>query len=54
MEKIVTALRRDRQATLVRGNAKTRDVRDPKPARDVAPGKGWAFTDHRTLAEIIA
>jgi hypothetical protein len=27
---------------------------DPKPARDVAPDERWAFTDHRTLAEVIA
>ena len=23
-----------------------------KPARDVAPGESWAFTEHRTLAEM--
>jgi len=26
----------------------------PRAAHDVAPGECWAFTDHRTLAEIIA
>jgi hypothetical protein len=25
-----------------------------RPARDVAPGQGWAFKDHRTMAEVIA
>jgi hypothetical protein len=25
-----------------------------RPARDIAPGECWAFTDHRTLAEIMA
>ena len=26
----------------------------PRPARDVAPGECWAFTDHRTMAQVIA
>jgi hypothetical protein len=26
----------------------------PTPARDVAPGDCWAFTDHRTMAEVMA
>jgi hypothetical protein len=25
-----------------------------RPARDVAPGERWAFTEHRSMAEIIA
>ncbi len=24
-----------------------------KPARDVKPGESWAFTEHRTMAEVI-
>jgi len=28
--------------------------RDPRPARDVAPGERWAFVEHRTMAEVIA
>jgi hypothetical protein len=28
--------------------------RDPKPARGVTPGECWAFTDHRTIAEVLA
>jgi hypothetical protein len=34
--------------------ADTRDSRQPKPVRDVAPGECWAFTDYRSLAEIMA
>ena len=30
------------------------DQRDARAARDVAPGECWAFTNHRTLAEIMA
>jgi hypothetical protein len=26
----------------------------PMPARDVAPGECWAFTDHRTMAQVMA
>lgn len=26
----------------------------PQAARDVPPGQSWAFTDHRTLAEVYA
>ena len=26
----------------------------PTPARDVPVGTSWAFTDHRTLAEVAA
>lgn len=28
--------------------------RDPRAARDVAPGLPWVFVEHRTLAEVIA
>ena len=28
--------------------------RDPRAARDVAPGEPWMFVEHRTLAEVIA
>lgn len=28
--------------------------RDPRAARDVAPGEPWVFAWHRTLAEVIA
>jgi hypothetical protein len=28
--------------------------RDPRAARDVAPGELWAFFEHRSLAEVIA
>ncbi len=27
---------------------------DPRRARDVASGEGWAFDEHRTMAEVIA
>lgn len=27
--------------------------RDPRAARDVAPGMPWVFFEHRTLAEVI-
>jgi hypothetical protein len=26
----------------------------PRAARDVASGERWAFTDHRTMADVIA
>jgi len=29
-------------------------ARDPRAARDVAPGTLWAFVEHRTLAEVMA
>lgn len=29
-------------------------VRDPRAARDVAPGEPWVFFEHRTLAEVFA
>jgi hypothetical protein len=28
--------------------------RDPRAARDVAPGERWTFPDHRSMAEVIA
>ncbi len=30
------------------------DADDPRAARDVPQGECWAFTDHRTMAEIVA
>jgi len=27
---------------------------DPKPARDVPAGERWAFTEHRSVADLIA
>lgn len=27
--------------------------RDPRAARDVAPGEPWVFFDHRSMAEVI-
>jgi hypothetical protein len=28
--------------------------RDPRAARDVAPGRLWVFPEHRSLAEVFA
>jgi hypothetical protein len=54
MEQIVSALRRDLTDMFVREQPDTRDLGTPKPARDVAPGECWAFTNHRTMAQVIA
>jgi hypothetical protein len=27
---------------------------EPRAARDVPPGECWSFTEHRTLADVIA
>jgi hypothetical protein len=53
MEKMVTTPLGDRNPALVRRRADIRAIRNPRPARDVRPGESWAFTDHRTMAEIM-
>jgi hypothetical protein len=40
--------------TSIEPGADTSCNRDSKPARDVVPGECWVFSDHRTLAELIA
>jgi hypothetical protein len=49
-------LRRVRYLQFVKIVAETKadDAREPRAARNVAPGECWAFIDHRTVAEIIA
>ena len=54
MEKKLTALKCDRKRSPTQCRDDTGDTRNPKPARDVAPGESWAFSDHRTMAEVIA
>jgi hypothetical protein len=44
----------DRMPELAQRRADGRNVKDPRVAREVPPGECWAFTDHRTMAEIIA
>jgi hypothetical protein len=54
MKKKLTPPRCDRKRLPMHPRDDTRDSGDPKPARDVAPGECWAFTDHRTIAEVLA
>jgi hypothetical protein len=54
MEKTLTAPSCERKQAPIQCDADSDDINDPKPARNLAPGERWAFTDHRTMAEIIA
>ena len=54
MEKKLPAPRCDRKRSPLQRRDDTGDDREPCAARDVAPGECWAFTNHRTLAEVIA
>jgi hypothetical protein len=44
----------DRMPELAQHCADIRGTENPRPAPEVPPGECWAFTDHRTMAEIIA
>jgi hypothetical protein len=54
MEKTLTAPRCDQRQAPIQRNANTGDIRDPRPARDVAAGECWAFTEHRSVGVLIA
>jgi hypothetical protein len=54
MKKILTAPVRNRTPELPQHRADIRGSQSPMAARDVPAGERWAFTDHRTMAEIIA
>jgi hypothetical protein len=54
MEETITPRRRNGRKVFASEHANVDDRRVAKPARDVPAGECWAFTDHRTVAEIIA
>ena len=54
MEKTLSVPERERNPARVHDQADDLRIRKPSPARDVEPGECWAFTKHRTVADVIA